>query len=108
MEITVVIPTYNRCDLLKRTLAGFCGQSLAGVSWELIVVRDGPSDSKRLVVKEFRRQLPVRYLEQEKRGVSSARNIGLREAGYPIVLFLDDDVIPSNRLVAEHLAFHQR
>jgi cellulose synthase/poly-beta-1,6-N-acetylglucosamine synthase-like glycosyltransferase len=71
------------------------------------VVSDGPSDSTRLVVAEFQERLPVIYREQEKRGVSSARNLGLREARYPLVLFLDDDVIPGHQLVSEHVAFHR-
>ena len=107
-KITVVIPTYNRCDLLRRTLEGFCEQSLAEVCWEIIVVSDGPSNSTRLTVEDFENQLPIRYLEQEKKGVSSARNLGHREAHSPLVLFLDDDVIPGPKLVAEHLEFHRQ
>jgi len=106
MEISIIIPTYNRSDLLKRTLQGYCNQEMPDLQWELIVVSDGSTDSTQQILTDFKKKLPVTYLVQEKRGVSSARNAGLRAARSPIVLFVDDDVIPSPQLIAEHARFH--
>lgn len=108
MEIAAVVPTYNRSELLKRTLQGFCGTIHNELLREIIVVDDGSTDSTCQTVMQFKDRLPVKYLSQPKRGVSSARNLGLREARAPIVLFLDDDVIPSPQLIRKHSEFHQR
>jgi glycosyltransferase involved in cell wall biosynthesis len=107
MDIAVIIPTYNRSELLKRTLQGFCEQTANKLQWELIIVSDGSTDSTRQTVMGFENRLPLRYLHQPKSGVSSARNLGLRETRSPIVIFLDDDVIPSPQLISEHARFHR-
>lgn len=106
MDITIIIPTCNRSQLLKRTLQGFCECIPGELSWELVIVSDGSTDSTHQTVMDFEDRLPVRYLQQPNRGVSRARNLGLREARSPIVLFLDDDVIPSPQLISEHVKFH--
>ena len=107
MDITAIVPTYNRSQLLRRALQGFCGQDARDLRWELLIVSDGSTDSTRETVMAFRDRLPVRYLWRPKQGVCSARNLGLREAKAPVVLFLDDDVIPGPQLIREHARFHQ-
>jgi glycosyltransferase involved in cell wall biosynthesis len=108
MELSIVIPTYNRCKLLSRTLQGLCEQVAADRILEVIVVSDGSTDATSDVVDEFSGRLPVRCISQAKSGVSTARNRGLREARGRVVLLLDDDVIPSSKLVLEHTDFHRQ
>lgn len=108
MELSIVIPTYNRCKLLRRTLQGLCGQEGADRILEVLVVSDGSTDATADAVDEFSGRLPVRRIAQPKSGVSTARNRGLREARARVVLFLDDDVIPSSKLVLEHTDFHRQ
>ena len=76
MNVSVIIPTYNRKNLLKRALHSAIGQTF--VPHEIIVVDDGSSDgTKDWVLEKF----PcVRYISQDNSGVSSARNRGIREA----------------------------
>jgi glycosyltransferase involved in cell wall biosynthesis len=107
MKISVIIPTRNRSELLKETLNGLCDQTAYDHLREVIVVDDGSVDSTLEVVKEFNRRLPLLYLHQMPSGVSVARNRGMRMASAPVLLFLDDDVVPSPRLVAEHVSFHE-
>ncbi|MEO6911247.1 MAG: glycosyltransferase family 2 protein [Edaphobacter sp.] len=107
MKITVIIPTYNRSGLLKETLDALCAQSKAQDIHEVIVVNDGSTDSTDEVVNGFFSRLPIRYFYQERSGVSQARNRGLRETSAPVVLLLDDDIIPSQQLIAEHSIFHE-
>lgn len=107
MDLTVIIPTHNRSELLRRALQGFCKQEAGELLWELVIASDGSTDSTHETVMLFKDRLPLRYLSSPKRGVSSARNLGLREAGAPVVLFLDDDVIPSPQLIREHAQFHR-
>ncbi len=85
--VTVVIPTYNRKGLLPRALASVARQ--IRLPEEVIVVDDGSTDDTEGLI---RRQFPdVRYLQQENRGVSAARNRGIREAKGEWVAFLDSD-----------------
>ena len=87
--VSVIIPTYNRAELLRRTLAGVLQQTLS--DFEVLVVDDCSSDDPAAVVAEFN-DPRLRYLRQpENAGVAAARNRGLREARAPLVAFLDDD-----------------
>jgi glycosyltransferase involved in cell wall biosynthesis len=108
MELSIVIPTYNRSNLLRRTLQGLCEQAGADRIREVLVVSDGSTDATADAVDEFSGRLPVRFIFQPKSGVSTARNRGLRETRGRIVLLLDDDVIPSSKLVLEHTDFHRQ
>jgi glycosyltransferase involved in cell wall biosynthesis len=107
MNITIIIPTYNRSELLGKTLEGIGQQTESACIKEVIVVSDGSTDATREAAERFSGRLPLRVLEQARLGVSRARNYGLREAKSEVVLFLDDDIVPGPRLVAEHAKFHQ-
>jgi glycosyltransferase involved in cell wall biosynthesis len=108
MDLSIIIPTYNRSGLLRATLQGLCEQNAAHRIREVLVVSDGSIDSTPEIVEGFSGRLPIRLICQPKKGVSTARNRGLREARGRMVLFLDDDVIPSSRLVLEHTDFHRQ
>lgn len=107
-SLTVVVPTYNRAAVLAKALAGYLSQSSPTVIHELIIVDDGSTDRTESVVREFgdRAKFPIRYLRQPNRGPAAARNLGIREASSPLLLFTDSDVVPSNNLVQQHLEHH--
>ncbi len=87
MEVSVIIPTYNRVSLTLRAIRSVLDQTLA--PGELIVVDDGSDDgtASRIAV-EFP---SVRVLVQAHAGVSTARNLGILAAGCEWVAFLDSD-----------------
>jgi len=87
--VTVVIPTRDRRQLLLRTLDSVLRQD--GVRFDVVVVDDGGTDGTAEAVEKLR--LPnVRVLRHEcSRGVSAARNAGLRTVTAPWVAFVDDD-----------------
>ena len=87
MKISVVIPTYNRAELLPRALASVNAQTLSPD--EVIVVDDGSTDGSRELIAT--RHPECRYLRQENRGVSAARNLGIREARGEWIALLDSD-----------------
>ena len=107
--VSVIIPTFNRAHVLKKTLSGYAKQSGDHQICEVLVVDDGSKDDTASVVQEWNGNpiLNVRYLRQENRGLAAARNHAIREARGDILLFGDDDIIPSNKMVAEHLAWHR-
>ena len=87
MNISVIIPTYNRKNFLKRALYSVSNQTF--VPHEIIVVDDGSSDGTKDWVQE---RFPyVRYIYQDNSGVSSARNAGIQEAKGSWIAFLDSD-----------------
>tara|TARA_B100000579_G_scaffold54786_1_gene38633 strand:- start:667 stop:1512 length:846 start_codon:yes stop_codon:yes gene_type:complete len=87
LNVSVIIPTYNRKNLLKRALHSVISQTF--VPQEIIVVDDGSSDRTKDWVSE--RFPDVRYIYQDNSGVSSARNAGIKEAKGSWIAFLDSD-----------------
>ncbi|MFH7319078.1 glycosyltransferase family 2 protein [Desulfurivibrio sp. D14AmB] len=95
--VSVIIPTHNRADWLKRAIASVVEQDYRPL--ELLVVDDGSSDHTRQVVRDWAGELTLsaapalelRYLFQENRGPSAARNLGVRQASHNLLAFLDCD-----------------
>ena len=86
--VSVILPTYDRLPLLRKAIASVAGQTFS--DWELIVVDDGSTDGTReyLEAIDDRR---VRPIVLEHRGITSARNAGLRLARGEWVAFHDSD-----------------
>ncbi len=107
---SVVIPTYNRKDTLGRVLDALMHQTAQAEIAEILVVDDGSSDGTASLVAEAAERSPtsIRYLGQENKGRSAARNRGIREAKGEILLFLDDDEIPAPNMVEEHMTWHHQ
>jgi len=98
--VSVVIPTYERAAKLERLLSALEKQTYK--NFETIVVDDGSTDTTGEVAKNR----PVKYVRLPHRGRVYAKNYGAKEAKGSVVLFLDDDVITSPKLVHEHARLH--
>jgi glycosyltransferase involved in cell wall biosynthesis len=85
--VSVVIATYNRANYLAETIDSVLSQSFQ--KFELIVVDDGSTDETRRVVAPYGSR--VRYLYQENRGPSAARNLGARNASAGWISIQDSD-----------------
>lgn len=97
---SVVIPVYNRGDLLRAVLAGLASQTLGGDRFEVLVCDDGSTEDLSRVIQQFRGTLPrLEHLRQPNRGPAAARNLGIAHATSDVVLFLDSDVQPGERVV---------
>jgi cellulose synthase/poly-beta-1,6-N-acetylglucosamine synthase-like glycosyltransferase len=96
-SVSVIIPTYNRTELLRRTLDALTEQSISRDEFEVIVSDDGSTDNTSAVVQSFADRLDVRYCHQQDRGyrVAEARNAGARLASAPILVFLDSGQAPT-------------
>lgn len=86
-RFSVIIPTYNRRGPVREAIDSVLGQTFT--DFECIVVDDGSTDGTREIENEFRGKLI--YLRQERRGVSAARNAGVRASSGPWIAFLDSD-----------------
>ena len=88
-KISVIIPAYNVAPYIGETLESVFAQTFT--DFEVIVINDGSPDTEEFerVLTPFRER--IRYLTQENRGASAARNAGLRAAHGEFVAFLDAD-----------------
>jgi glycosyltransferase involved in cell wall biosynthesis len=103
-EVSVVIPTYNRRDLLPRVLEPLLADEQAK---QVIVVVDGSRDGSLECLQEIARDHPqLQPVFGENRGKEGARQAGLELADREVVLFLDDDVVPEPGLVSGHADAH--
>ncbi len=89
MKFSVIVPTYNRQDLLRQCLTALLAQDYP--DYEIIVVDDGSTDHTReMIAAEFPR---VRYVYQANRGPAAARNRGIAIATSDTIAFTDDDCV---------------
>ena len=108
-QISVVIPTRDRKDVLVRVLDGLNAQTCDAKLFEIIIVDDGSEDGTQKAVKEFSliSKAAIKYVHQAKLGPGAARNAGVDRASGRWILFLDTDLIPEADVVQRHLVFHQ-
>src|SRR6266436_3004555 len=95
MFISIVLCTYNRCEILARALNSAAALTVPdSIEWEVLVVDNNSNDQTQKVVEEFCDQHSgrFRYLFERQPGLSSARNTGIRHARGDVIAFLDDDV----------------
>ncbi|MFT4607652.1 MAG: glycosyltransferase involved in cell wall biosynthesis [Urechidicola sp.] len=87
MQISAIIPSYNRLDSLKRAVHSVLDQDCSVD--ELIVVDDGSSDD---TANYIRQNFPkIKLIQQNNQGVSAARNEGIKQARYDWIALLDSD-----------------
>jgi GT2 family glycosyltransferase len=107
-EATIVIPTLGRLPLLRRVLDHLGSQSAPARRFEVIVVADANETALGELDEALAgRPFTARRAHAGKPGASAARNVGWRDARAPLVLFLDDDILPEPPLVEQHLAWHR-
>ncbi|MBW1749377.1 MAG: glycosyltransferase family 2 protein, partial [Deltaproteobacteria bacterium] len=89
--ISVLVPTYNRAAFIEKALVSVLNQTRP--CDEVLVIDDGSSDATEAIVSRIAGQntVEVRYIYQQNRGASAARNRGIAEARYDIFCFLDSD-----------------
>lgn len=87
--VSVVIPAYNAAPYIATTLESVFAQTLN--EYEILVVNDGSPDTPALEFALQAQQLRIRYIKQENRGPSAARNAGIRAARGQYIAFLDSD-----------------
>lgn len=87
--ISVIIPTYNRANLVLETINSVLRQSIKDI--EILVVDDGSLDNTRQMLEKLNTDGTIRYLWKPNGGVSSARNWGIKNAQGKYIAFLDSD-----------------
>ena len=107
--VSVILPTYNRANYLKRSIDSVIGQSYE--NWELITIDDGSSDNTLEIVKPFLARFPnIRYFYHSNIGVALSMNVGIKKSAGELVTFLgsDDEYLPDHLILrVEYLNNHQ-
>ena len=107
-EISVLISTYNRPELLREALVSFCDQTIERGRYEVVVVDDGSVDSQiESIVAEFADRLQIVGVCAGHAGRSAAKNLCVVLAQAPLVLFFDDDDRVTPDYLERHLAGHE-
>jgi glycosyltransferase involved in cell wall biosynthesis len=106
-ELSAVIPTHNRRDLVRACLASFERQSAPAQTFEVVVVIDGSTDGTAEMLSDLDPSFDLSFVTQPQSGASAARNSGAARARGRVLLFVDDDMTGSPSLVAGHLDAHR-
>ena len=94
-KLSIIIPTFNRCATLARTLESLIEVNKEEGNFEVLIVDNGSSDGTSAMVEGFRSNLSRqqwRFLSEPMPGLLSARHRGALESAGDICIFIDDDV----------------
>jgi len=103
---SVIVPTYNRLSLLKRTLESLFEQELK--DFEIIVVNDGGSDGTEAYMRPLADGARVRYYAHANSGLAATRRLGLQYAKGEFIAFTDDDCVVPNDWLKKLAALFQQ
>src|SRR3954468_19138217 len=106
-EVSVVIPTHNRLEVLAEVLQALEFQQ-GPPNFEVVVVDDGSTDGSGDWLRSRSFRMPLRVLLQENHGPAAARNPGVAGAAGRWGGFLGDDPVPSPGWLATHREAHRR
>jgi len=117
-KVSIVIPTYNRRELLKKTLISLFNQNYPKDKYEIIVVDDGSNDDTEEMIKSLKPTCNFKYfywprkeefkLGEPKNRVAVARNIGIENSEGEIIVFVDSDMILHPNCIREHVKIHEK
>lgn len=107
MDISVVVPTFNRREIVKRAVESLFAQNFPAGQYEVIVVVDGSEDGTADALRGMKAPCRFRVVEQPNGGLAAARNSGARVAESDLLLFLDDDMLCVPELIEAHVEAHR-
>ena len=109
LDISVVVPTYNRIETLRYVLPSLLGQDLPADRYEVLVCDSNSNDGTAEYLAAMRAQHPnLWHVAGAYSGRAMARNAGITQARGQVVLFNDSDIIASPDLLAQHWRHHEQ
>lgn len=88
-KISIIIPIYNAELYINRCLDSLINQTYRNI--EIICVNDGSIDNSLKILEEYNKDERIKIINKENKGVSSARNLGIKESSGDIITFIDVD-----------------
>lgn len=108
LELSVVIPTYNRLDTLREVVPSLLRQRVPADAYEMLICDSNSTDGTAAYLEQICGAHPnVHHLPGNYTGRAMARNAGIAQARGEIVLFNDSDIIADPGLLEAHLAHHR-
>ena len=104
-ELSVVVPTYDRPEIIQALLDRLARQTLAPDRFEVVTVDDGSTTPVRPRTSQL--AYPLTLLRQDNAGPGAARNLAFEHCRAPLALILNDDAVPADDLLERHLAIHR-
>ncbi|MFZ0390869.1 MAG: glycosyltransferase [Calditrichia bacterium] len=105
-EVSVIIPTFYRAELLKKNLQALSGQDFPHTRFEVLVVLESDCQPSREVLAGFSSGFKLRLIESSQNGPAEKRNRGAGQASGRLLIFLDDDIIPAANFISSHVKAH--
>ncbi|MFS3135432.1 glycosyltransferase family 2 protein [Gluconacetobacter sacchari] len=103
IDISIVVPCYDRLNLLTRTIQACLSQQVdAPISWEIVVADNHPDRLAAPVVSAFDSTIPLRHIAAGDRNIAEARNLGVKAARGAFIAFVDDDEAPEPGWLMAH------
>lgn len=100
--ISIIVPTYNRADILPLTIDSFIDQSYPENRYEIIIADNNSNDLTQAVIQDYcSRHHNIRSIKEERQGVHYARNSAAKIAQGEILYFSDDDMVADRFLLEE-------
>ena len=109
LTFSVVIITRNRANYLDEAIRNFVKQNYPKENYEIIVVDNNSDDDTHSIVEGFKREWPnkIHYVFEPEIGMSKARNKGATVARGEILVFIDDDAIPSPHWLRDYWSIYE-
>lgn len=106
LQISVIIPTYNRRVILRKALEALSRQTLDRRAYEVIVIDDGSTDGTQEMIQQLKTPYSLVYRFTSRRGPAAARNLGLKLARADLIVFIDSDIVVNEEFLEAHLKAH--
>jgi glycosyltransferase involved in cell wall biosynthesis len=88
--VSIIVPVYNTEEYLSKCIESLINQTYENI--EIICVNDGSNDNSLIILKEYaQKDTRIKIINQENKGVSYSRNIGIEKATGDYILFIDSD-----------------
>lgn len=106
INISVVIPTYNRRAILEKALLALGKQDMSPDRYEVILIDDGSTDDTEDMVKSRTWPYRLHYEKTRRNGPAAARNLGIKRARGDLIVFIDSDIVVNEVFLSAHLKAH--
>jgi len=108
MRASIIIPTYNRAEIVLRSIETWKNQTLDVSDYEVIIVDNNSSDNSSSLINEFIKDIPnFHYLLENKPGSTNARQSAVKESKYDYLIFADDDGLYNSTCIEEILKVYE-
>lgn len=110
IDVSIIVPTYNRCALLEKTLISLMQQDNKDIMVEILIIDDGSTDNTKSIVDQYKKKINnLRYIYVDHDGyrVGYVRNQGIKQARGKIIAFLDSGMIVDRFFAYNHFIAHE-